>query len=193
MSASIEIRPVAETDVKRLDVLYPEAAPESRHAQRWRLQARGGGVYLVAWRDDEPVGWVFVHRPGSREASERAQQLDTAEIMDLQVSERFRGQGYGSSLLMQAEQVAREADWTSIGLEVTVSNPHNDVARAMYARHGYGDSGFGVFESGYEYWTSTGERRWDGEPHLFLVKTLSHPCACGERGGEQSMITFPHS
>lgn len=59
-----------------------------------------------------------------------------------------------------------------IGLEVTVSNPHNDVARAMYERHGYRDSGLGEYESGYFYWTESGERRWDGELHRFLIKSL---------------------
>jgi hypothetical protein len=42
----------------------------------------------------------------------------------------------------------------------------------MYARHGYEDSGLGEFESGYSYWTESGERRSDGEPHRFLTKSL---------------------
>jgi hypothetical protein len=60
-------------------------------------------------------------------------------------------------------------------LEVTLSNPHNHVARAMYEHHGYHDSGLGEFESGYFYWTESGERLWDGEPHRFLIKSLAHP------------------
>jgi hypothetical protein len=43
----------------------------------------------------------------------------------------------------------------------------------MYERHGYRDSGLGEFESGDFYWTETGERRWDGEPHRFLIKSLA--------------------
>jgi hypothetical protein len=58
-------------------------------------------------------------------------------------------------------------------LEVTVSNPDNDVARAMYGRHGYLDSGLGEFDSGYFYRTESGERRWDGEPHRFLIESLT--------------------
>jgi hypothetical protein len=54
-----------------------------------------------------------------------------------------------------------------------VSNPHNDVARAMYARHGYRDAGVGEFESGYYWWTESGERHWDSELHCYLVKSLT--------------------
>lgn len=145
------------------------------------LQGRGESVYLVAWDGERPIGWVLVHRPGSREASAHARQLSVAEIVDLQVAPPFQGHGHGSSLLAAAEQVARDGRCMLIGLEVTVSNPHNDVARAMYERHGYRDSGLGEFESGYFYWTESGERRWDGEPHRFLIKSLRGASSAGER------------
>jgi len=156
-----------------VDDAYPEPGPPaSRHRERWDLQERDEGVYLVAWRGIHPIGWVFVYRPGSRVASAQAKQLDAAEMLDLQVDVQFRGQGHGSSLLSAVERLAQDAGWLLIGMEVTVSNPHNDVARAMYERHGYHDSGLGEYESGYFYWTESGERRWDGEPHRFLLKSL---------------------
>lgn len=173
MNASIVIRSVAGTDLDRLDDVYPERGrPASRHRDRWDLQELDEGVYLVAWQGEKPIGWVFVYRPGSSEASAHGRHFGAAEIMDLWVAPPFRGRGHGSSLLVAAEQAAQDASWMLIGLEVTVSNPHNDVARAMYERHGYRDSGLGEFESGYFYWTESGERRWDGEPHRYLLKSL---------------------
>jgi GNAT superfamily N-acetyltransferase len=173
VGASIVIRPVAEADLDRLDGAYPEPGrPTSRHRDRWDLQERGEGVYLVCWDANTPIGWVFVYRPDSREVSEQAQRLDCAEVLDLQVDQQFRGQGHGSSLLAAAERLAHDAGWQLIGLEVTVANPHNDFARAMYERHGYRDAGLGAYQSGYFYWTESGERRWDGEPHRFLIKSL---------------------
>ena len=167
------VRPVAEADLVRLDDAYPEPGrPTSRHRDRWNLQQHDDGAYLVAWQGDHPIGWVFVRPPGSDEASKHARALGAAEIVDLSVAPAFQGRGHGTSLLVAAEEHAREAGWTVIGLEVTDSNPHNDVARAMYERHGYEDSGLGEFESGYFYWTESGERRWDGEPHRYLVKSL---------------------
>jgi GNAT superfamily N-acetyltransferase len=175
-SPTENVRRAAESDIERLDDVYPEPGrPSSRHRDRWDLQGRGDGVYLVAWERDHPVGWVFVHRPGSSEASVHARHLDVAEVMDLSVSPGFRGRGHGTSLLASAERWARDAGWQTIGLEVTVANPHNDVARAMYERNGYRDAGLGEFESGYFYWTVTGERLWEGEPHRFLIKSLRGP------------------
>lgn len=175
MTASIMVRRVVEADIRRLDEAYPEPGrPASRHGVRWDLQERGEGFYFVAWVEETPIGWVFVYRPGSSEASEQAQQTGAAEVLDLQVADPFQSQGAGSALLVAAERIAEEAGWPLIGLEVTVSNPHNDVARAMYQRRGYRDSGLGEYESGYFYWTESGERHWDGEPHRFLIKSLGH-------------------
>jgi len=186
VSASVVIRPIAEDDVEALEEIYPEPGPPvSRHRKRWDLQRLDEGVYLVAWEGERPIGWVFVHRPGSREASAHARQLSAAEIEDLQVAPPFGGHGHGSSLLAEAERVARDAGWTLIGLEVTVSNPRNDVARAMYERHGYRDAGLGEFESGYFYWTESGERRWDGEPHRYLLKSLGAPGSSGGRAEDE--------
>jgi len=173
MSIAINIRPIEDPDVERLDSDFPEpGAPESRHSTRWDLQRRQEGVYLIAWRSDRPIGWVFVHRVGSSQASEHAVRLGAAEIEDLYLAPPFRGYGYGSLLLKEAELIAQREGWSRIGLEVTVSNPHNAVARSLYERHGYADAGIGEFESGYFYWTEDGERRWDGEPHRYLVKSL---------------------
>lgn len=165
MSIEFAIRPMTRADLATLEERYPEpGAPSSRHRERWRQQRHGSGTYLIAWRGASPVGWVFLHRPGSKEATAHAQQLGAAEIQDLWVADAFRGRGYGRSLLAAAEQIAREGAWPLIGLEVTVSNPHNDIARAMYARHGYREAGLGEFESGYHWWTESGEWHWKASP-----------------------------
>jgi GNAT superfamily N-acetyltransferase len=164
------IRPATDADIDLLDRRFPE--PESRHQQRGRLQAAGDGRYLVAWIGVEPVGWVFVARPGSDHTSARSQQLKAAELVDLQVMGEHRGRGIGRALMDAAEQLALEAGWTTLGLAVTVANPNNQIARDMYARRGYGDSGLGEFQDGYVYWDSAGRPHWDGEPHRYLVKRL---------------------
>jgi ribosomal protein S18 acetylase RimI-like enzyme len=176
VGTSIVIRAATGSDIETLEATYPEPGrPESRHSARIALQDRGEGVYLIAWMGRHPVGWVFVHPSGSAEASERASRSDAAEIVDLWVAEELRGQGHGSALLQSAEEVARDAGWATLGLAVTVSNPYNDVARAMYERRGYRDAGFGEFEDGYFYWTDSGEQRWDGEPHRYLIRSARRP------------------
>jgi len=167
MSEPPEVRPITELDVVVLDVAYPEH--ESRHQLRLRQQLAGQGTYFVAWSGGEPAGWVFLMNP--EHASERA--LGGAQLSDLQVAAAYRGAGLGRALLDASEQAARDAGWDTIGLSVTVSNPDNELARSIYHRRGYRDSGQGEFPDGYHYHDAAGIRRYHGEQHVYLVKHLN--------------------
>ena len=96
-----------------------------------------------------------------------------AQLSDLQVAARYRGAGLGRALLDASEQAARDAGWNTIGLSVTVSNPDNELARSIYHRRGYRDSGQGEFHDGYHYHDAAGVRRYHGEQHIYLVKRLN--------------------
>jgi GNAT superfamily N-acetyltransferase len=104
-------------------------------------------------------------------ASDRA--LGGAQLSDLQVAARYRGAGLGRALLDASEQAARDAGWNTICLSVTVSNPDNELARSIYHRRGYRDSGQGEFHDGYHYHDAAGVRRYHGEQHIYLVKRLN--------------------
>jgi GNAT superfamily N-acetyltransferase len=169
MAEPCEVRPITEPEVAVLDAAFPER--ESRHQRRFRQQLAGEGTYFVAWLAEEPAGWVFLGNP--EHASERA--LGGAQLSDLQVAALHRGAGLGRALLDVSEQAARDAGWDTIGLCVTVSNPDNELARFIYNRRGYRDSGQGEFHDGYHYYDAAGVRRYHGEPHVYLIKRLSGP------------------
>ncbi len=76
------------------------------------------------------------------------------------------------ALLDASEQAAHDAGWDTIGLSVTVSNPDNELARSIYHRRGYRDSGQGEFHDGYHYHDAAGVRCYHGEQHVYLVKRL---------------------
>ena len=164
-----EVRPITEPEVAVLDAAYPER--ESRHQHRFREQRAGEGTYFVAWSGAEPAGWVFLTNPDH--ASARA--LGGAQLSDLQVAPPYRGAGLGRALLDASERAARDAGWHTIGLSVTVSNPDNELARSIYQRRGYRDSGQAEFHDGYNYYDPAGVRRYHGEPHVYLIKRLSGP------------------
>lgn len=72
-----------------------------------------------------------------------------------------------------SERAARDAGWDTIGLSVTVSNPDNELARTIYRRRGYRDSGQGEYHDGNHYHDAAGLRRYHGEQHVYRVKRLS--------------------
>lgn len=86
------------------------------------------GMFIVMAEIEElgPVGyaWLALKRP----------EVATAWIYDIAIDEEHRGKGYGRALLNGLEQVAREHDLESIGLNVFAGN---DYARRLYERAGY--------------------------------------------------------
>src|SRR3954468_7100966 len=139
MREPLEVHPITEPEVAVLDAAYPER--ESRHQLRMRQQLAGEGTYFVAWSGDEPAGWVFLVKP--EHASERA--LGGAQLSDLQVAAPYRGNGLGRALLDASERAARDAGWDTIRLSVTVPKADNELARSIYPRRGYRDSGQGEY------------------------------------------------
>ena len=168
------VRIVDETDVAILVETFPErgAAPINRHLEQFRLQQAGALTCLAAWDGATPVGYVFVRWPTGGELTNQARTLGCAELGDLFVVEHERGRGIGRELVETAESIVAARGLAQLGLEVTANNPHNAVARALYARLGYRDAGFGEFISGYTYWDETGTPQRDEELHRYLVKRL---------------------
>jgi GNAT superfamily N-acetyltransferase len=157
--------------VALLDRSFPEPErPWSRHLNRLHEQELGRALYFVAILADEPVGWVLASWPGREGASAFATESRLVEVEDLFVAEQARRRGAGRALLSVAEDAARAGGWAGVTLAVTVANPSNDAARALYASSGYVDSGVAPYDDGYFYWTPDGEQHWDGEPHRRLVK-----------------------
>jgi ribosomal protein S18 acetylase RimI-like enzyme len=158
----MEIRVATQEDAELLDRLLVERA--ARHVPRWAAQQAGEGRYFLAWDAAAPVGWVSL----SWQASPQAAGRHLAELIDLSVVETARRRGVGRALLHAAIEAARERGTEGVGLKVTVANPWNDAARALYASEGFVDAGAGEFDDGYWYWTDDGEKHWDGEPHRYL-------------------------
>jgi GNAT superfamily N-acetyltransferase len=170
----IVVRVVDGSELDTLVATFPEkgACPSNRHVERFAWQERGDVTCLVAWDDEVPVGYVFLRWPGGQGLTEQARALSCVEVGDLFVAAQARGLGVGRKIMEAAETLAAERGHTLIGLEVTVANPSNDVARVLYQALGYCDSGLGSFVSGYSYWDSAGNPQRDEELHCYLVRKL---------------------
>jgi ribosomal protein S18 acetylase RimI-like enzyme len=93
------------------------------------------GFALLA--QDIPVAFLLLKRPPVLPAWA---DEHSATLHALQVDQRAQGKGYGKACLRALPEAARQA-WPEIwGLELSV-DADNAAAIALYAKHGYVDSG----------------------------------------------------
>jgi GNAT superfamily N-acetyltransferase len=82
-----------------------------------------GGVYLVAWQDEEPVGHAHLDR-----------RADPPELQDVYVLEPFRRRGVATELTAAAERAVAADGHAELSLTVS---ERNAAAIALYERLGY--------------------------------------------------------
>jgi [ribosomal protein S18]-alanine N-acetyltransferase len=87
---------------------------------------QGDGIYLVAWRDGEPLGHAHLAL------------TDPPELQDVEVRPEYRRRGIGSALTAHAEREARTHGFDRLRLGVSVDNA---AAQALYRQCGYVDAG----------------------------------------------------
>lgn len=97
--------------------------------ERWRQRLADVALNLIATVADEPVGMVSVTAPDA---------TSTSELLSLWVAPAQRGRGVADALVDAAVTWADAAGARLLALEVRAANAH---AIALYARHGFADSG----------------------------------------------------
>ncbi|MFF0340788.1 GNAT family N-acetyltransferase [Kribbella sp. NPDC004875] len=127
----MDIRPATRSDVDTL-IESLAGAPAAQHhiRNRWAVQQRDEGLFLLARRDGELVGQTMVLRRSKYDELRAA--ADPAEINALHAF--VRGQGVGTALIREAEAIAAEWGRAAIGMGVGADNP---AARRLYERLGY--------------------------------------------------------
>jgi GNAT superfamily N-acetyltransferase len=138
VTAKVEVRPGSDADLAVLVAVLGE-----RHwfTDRLARQQRGGGVLLVAWLDDRPVGEVYLDCEPAKEPEVR-RHLPGVPVLDhLEVLGPLWGRGIGSALVCAAEDAARQLGHERIALGVGLVN---SGARRLYERLGYVDWGHGT-------------------------------------------------
>ena len=167
MIEAVAIEPIPVGDADEVARRMPWRQP-NRHIERAGAQEAGLGLYLVAWRDGEPVGHSFVKWPGSL-SSRHAREEGCVEIEDLFVSPEDRDEGIGGALLEASEDAARHRGFEAIGLAVALEN---DGARRLYDRRDYEDAGHGTFTLRWSSLDDHGVARTWREECTYLVKRL---------------------
>lgn len=168
---TVKIRPIAADEVAILEehIAFDWAAPR-KHIDRYMGQEKGEAVYLVAWKDELPVGHLLLKWQGTADEPMASDIENCPDLEDLFVNPDFRSSGIGTRLLECAEQAAKERSYARVGLGVSVDNHR---AHSLYIRLGYRDTGYGQYTTGAAYIDKDGgEKTWT-EVCDYLIKQLN--------------------
>jgi GNAT superfamily N-acetyltransferase len=162
----MDIRPCTDADLSVLCSHWttPGGVHEAHHAR----QQAGQATYLVAWRDQEPLGSGVLQWGGCIGTNARTAYPHAVELNHLQVRDEYRGQGVGSSLIAAAETLASQAGRYQMAVGVAEDNPD---AERLYRRVGYHPTGV-IDVSEYDWITPEGAVRHATERDHLLVKDL---------------------
>jgi GNAT superfamily N-acetyltransferase len=138
VAAKAEIRPGSAADLAALVAGLGQRHFFTDHLAR---QRDGGGVLLVAWLDDRPVGDVFLACGPADESEVRRRLPGVPRLIHLEVLGPFQRRGIGTALVHAGEDTARRLGYERIALGVGLEN---EGARRLYERLGYADWGHGT-------------------------------------------------
>lgn len=166
----IEIKAAKES---QLDLLISQFSPDNPLFQynRFNVQEKGEGLYLIAWNDNIPIGHFLLRWSGPQDVSvtNKINITNSAFLEAGLTIDEYRRMGVATAIILEAERLAKVKGCTHIGLEVGVENPE---AKRLYESLGYKDWGYGEFKISWEYIDYDGNKAIDSEIVIFMQKSL---------------------
>lgn len=151
------VREAQAADVPELTAIKGKGT-EALHRDRLRDAQGTGFRYLVFLTDRELIGFacLVIRRPAYWSDADDIHHLP--QIVDLQIKESQRGQGYGSHFIRAIEHMVSEAGYKYLYISVEpLSNPR---AYTLYQRLGYQQVQLNPYRKTWEFQDS------DGHLHL---------------------------
>lgn len=167
---SIDIKVAEES---QLDFLVTQFSPDNPLFQynRYEVQKKGEGLYLIAWHSKTPAGHFLLRWSGPKDAAV-TRFVDIASRSYLEAghtNEEFRRKGVATAIIQEAERISKERGCTHIGLEVGIENRE---AKQLYEKLGYQDWGQGEFTISWEYTDKNGNIGIETEIVIYMQKIL---------------------
>lgn len=165
----ITVRDAEEADVPALTAIKGDGT-EVLHRDRLRDAHGIGFRYLVLLEDQEIIGFacLVIRRPAYWSDSNDTHHLP--QIVDLQVKESRRGQGYGSHFVRAMEHIASKAGYGQLYMSVEPLN--NPRAYVLYQRLGYQQAQPAPYRKIWEFQDSEGKLHRGEDWVIDMVKQL---------------------
>ena len=148
----------------------PTGSMPDTHRRRFMLQLEGKGLYMVAWQESLPVGYVLLHFQHPAHHAHWQYYPECAYAEGLATHPDKQRQGIAISLMQSTEAYARRHQAESIGLSVGTDNL---PAQALYRKIGYQPTDIPSYLVMWNYLDkTTGEVKEEGELCNFWLKRL---------------------
>ena len=161
------IRPLTQSDLDGLPAIKDDL---SVHTQRFRQQQEGSALYLGAFSDECPAGFVLLSLENKRDVLPYTGQEPCADMIDLLVLPGLRGQGIGTALILACEDACRERGIPWLSLDVNPAD--NPAAKRLYERLGYRAVGELHLDGVYKYIDEHGASKEYEDWCIDMVKRL---------------------
>jgi GNAT superfamily N-acetyltransferase len=168
---NIKIKPAEEP---QLDFLVKQFSPDNPMFQynRYDVQKKGEGLYLIAWHNNIPIGHFLLRWSGPTDEY-ISKNIDITHNAFLEAGltiDEYRRKGVATAIIQEAERLAKEKGCISIGIEV--GSTDNPEAKRLYEKLGYVDSGQGEFLVSWECIDKEGNKGTDSEVVIYMQKIL---------------------
>lgn len=169
-ASRVSVRAAVQADIPALTDIKGSGS-EAIHRDRLRDAQDAGFRYLVLLAERELIGFACLvsRRPSYWSDADDMQHLP--QIIDVQVKESHRGQGYGSDFIHALEHIAAEGGSKHIYLSVEPEN--NPRAYALYRRLGYQPIQSKPYRKAWRFTDSQGTVHSGEDWVVDLVKQLS--------------------
>ena len=165
-----EIWDVRREDIAALAASIPQADGTFRREWLISQQAAGRLDYIAAWCQGLPVGQGIILWEGYVISALAEEFPRTPVIRSVEVHERYRGHGIGSSIVAELEARARIRGAIFVSLGVM---PGNASAESLWRHLGYVDWGKGIFNATSIYEDAGGQEVTRQERFIPMRKRLS--------------------
>jgi ribosomal protein S18 acetylase RimI-like enzyme len=157
-------------DVALLEEHMPTGSMPDTHQRRFMLQQEGKGLYVVAWQESLPVGYVLLHFRHPAHHASWKYYPECAYAEGLSTHPDKQRQGIAMSLMQSTEAYAKRNQVESIGLSVGTDNLS---AQALYRKIAYQPTDIPSYVVTWNYLDKiTGEVKEEGELCNFWLKRL---------------------